>query len=107
MYKASMEKAGFKVFLANDGEEGLELALKNKPDLILLDIMMPKMDGFSVLEKLKADEKTKKITVAMLTNLGQEEDREKGEKLGAADYWVKADFTPAQINDKVNKLLKS
>ncbi len=105
MYKASMSKAGFEVVLASDGEEGLKKASESNPNLILLDIMMPKIDGFAVLEKLKADDKTKNIKVVMLTNLGQSEDKEKGKKLGAVDYWVKADFTPAQVNEKINKLL--
>ena len=105
MYKASMSKAGFEVVLANDGKEGLKIATESKPNLILLDIMMPKMDGFAVLEKLKSDDSTKNIPVVMLTNLGQSEDKEKGRKLGAVDYWVKADFTPAQVNEKIHELL--
>jgi len=106
MYEASMGKAGFKVVLAKDGEEGLKAATESKPNLILLDIMMPKMDGFAVLEKLKSDDNTKNIPVVMLTNLGQSEDKEKGKKLGAVDYWVKADFTPSQVNEKIKQYLK-
>jgi len=104
MYEASMTKAGFEVILASDGEAGIKMAVKNHPDLILLDVMIPKIDGFAVLERLKSDSVTKKIPVVMLTNLGQSEDKEKGKKLGAVDYWVKADFTPAQVNKKITKL---
>ncbi|MFA5318328.1 MAG: response regulator [Patescibacteria group bacterium] len=106
MYKASMEKAGYSVVLATNGEKGLEMAKTEKPDLILLDIMMPKMDGFTVLEKVKSNDNIKDVPVVMLTNLGQEDDREKGRKLGADDYWVKADFTPAQVNEKIKQYIK-
>jgi len=106
MYKTSMEKAGYAVVLANNGDDGLAMAKAEKPDLVLLDIMMPKMDGFAVLEKIKLENNIKNTPVIMLTNLGQEEDKEKGRKLGAADYWVKADFTPAQVNEKIKQYIK-
>jgi len=106
MYKGSLEKDGYTAIVAPDGEEGLKLAVQELPNLILLDIILPKLDGFGVLEKLKNDAKTKGVPVVMLTNLGQDEDKERGKKMGAADYWVKADFTPMQVNEKVKKYIK-
>lgn len=105
MYKGALEKDGYVVLEGKDGEEGLRLA-GNLPDLILLDIILPKIDGFGVLQKLKADPKTKNIPVIMLTNLGQDEDKEQGKKFGAADYWVKASFTPGQMSEKIKQYLK-
>ncbi|KKT00861.1 MAG: hypothetical protein UV78_C0074G0005 [Parcubacteria group bacterium GW2011_GWA2_43_17] len=89
-----------------DGETGLELMKTHKPDLVLLDIIMPKLDGFSVLKKIKEDPATKNVPVILLTNLGQDEDVKKGNNLGAAGYLVKANLTPAQVVDKVKEYLK-
>lgn len=106
MYSIKFEKEGFTVLTANDGQTGLDLATKEKPDVILLDVIMPKMDGFMVLEQLQAETTTKKIPVIMLTNLGQTEDLEKGKKMGATDYLVKASCTPMQVVEKVQSVLK-
>ncbi len=106
MYISKFEKNGFEVEKALDGKEGLKIALKIKPDIILLDVIMPKMDGFMVLRELKTNSTTKDIPVIMLTNLGQEEDTEKGSQLGVSDYLVKADLTPSQVVEKVNIILK-
>ena len=93
IFKTKFKKSGFKVFTALDGFEGLEAARKNNPDLILLDIM-PGMNGFQVLEKLKADERTKDIVVYILSNLGQQQEIDKGLRMGADRYLVKANMTP-------------
>jgi len=106
MYKTKFEADGFACLVANDGQTGLETARKEKPDLIMLDVILPQLDGFSVLKELKADNKTKGIPIIMLTNLGTNEDKDKGEKLGAADYWVKASLTPAEISKKIKEHLK-
>lgn len=106
MYKTKFEREGYQVIVAVDGAVGLELAVKNQPDIILLDIILPQKDGFMVLKELKENKKTKDIKVLMLTNLGQDEDMVKGKKLGAADYLLKADLTPAQLVDKVIEHLK-
>jgi DNA-binding response OmpR family regulator len=106
MYKGVLEKDGYKVITAKDGEEGMDSALNSAPDLILLDIMLPKIDGFGVLQKLKAEPKTSSIPIIMLTNLGQDEDKEQGKKFGAADYWVKANFTPGQVSERIKQYLK-
>ena len=106
MYTTKLTHDGFKVVVAKDGEESIDQAEKGGIDLILLDIIMPKVDGFVVLEKLKKDEKTKNIPVVMLTNLGQDEDIEKGKALGAYDYLIKANLTPQQVSDKIKSVLK-
>ncbi len=77
-----------------------------KPDLILLDIIMPKLDGFSVLKSLKENSSTKSTPVILLTNLGQDEDIKKGNELGAAGYLVKANLTPGQVVEKIKEVLK-
>lgn len=105
MYQAKFTKEGLEVIKAEDGAKGLELAKQHKPDIILLDIILPKLDGFAVLKELKKDPMTSDIHVLLLTNLGQEEDVSKGQKLGADDYFIKANHTPAEIVEKVKYLL--
>ncbi len=106
LYERSFRVAGHEIEVANDGEEALDKLSKMevKPAVILLDIMMPKMNGFDVLQAIKADEKLKHIPVIMLTNLGSEEDRQKGLALGALDYLVKSDYNPGQVVEKVIEL---
>lgn len=106
MYATKLEMEGFKAMTALDGKEGLELVKKEKPDLILLDIILPKLDGFLVLKEIKKDPDVKNIPVLMLTNLGQESDVKKGKKLGADGYFVKANHSPAEIVEKVKQFLK-
>ncbi|MDO8592616.1 MAG: response regulator [bacterium] len=106
MYKTKFEADGFNVLTAEDGAFGLELAKKEKPDIIMLDIILPQLDGFSVLEEVKKDKATKKIPVIMLTNLGTNEDKIKGQKMGAVDYLVKASLTPGQVSAKIKQVLK-
>lgn len=96
IYKTKFEMEGFKVSVAENGELGLKDAIKKQPDIILLDILLPKMDGFTVLEHLKDEEDTKDIPVVLLTNLGQKDDVERGLKLGAVDYLIKAHFKPSE-----------
>ncbi|NCQ16238.1 response regulator transcription factor [Candidatus Falkowbacteria bacterium] len=105
MYKTKFAADGFAVAIAGDGEAGLKLARQKKPDIIMLDVILPRLDGFSVLEELKKDSATKDIPVIMLTNLGTEEDKVKGEKLGAVDYLVKASLTPGQVSQKIKTAL--
>ena len=106
MYKIKIEIGGFEVLIADNGADGLKLAKEQKPDIIMLDVILPQLDGFSVLEELKKGALTKNIPVVMLTNLGTEEDKEKGGKLGAVDYLVKANLTPAQVEEKIEQYLK-
>jgi DNA-binding response OmpR family regulator len=106
MYKTKFEVDGFDVFIADNGVIGLELAKKEKPDIIVLDVILPQLDGFSVLEKIKQDKTIKDTPVIMLTNLGTEEDKAKGEKMGALDYLVKASLTPGEVSKKIKQALK-
>lgn len=105
MYAAKFELENFTVLLAQDGDKGLRLALKEVPDIILLDIILPKKDGFEVLKGLRADEETKNMPVILLTNLSQKDDIDKGVELGVVDYLIKAHFTPSEVVDKVKKVL--
>lgn len=106
IYKTKFDMEGFKVSTAENGEAGLNDAIKKKPDIILLDILLPKMDGFAVLEKLQADPEVKSIPVILLTNLGQKDDVQKGLEMGAKDYLIKAHFKPSEVVAKVRSILK-
>ena len=105
MYSTKFELENFQVDAAEDGEKGFELAMKTDPDIILLDILMPKMNGFEVLEKLKANEETKNVPVILLTNLNQKDEIERGMSLGADDYLIKAHFMPTEVVDKIKKVI--
>lgn len=106
MYHTKFDHDGFDVLMAYDGVSALEKAKEKDIEIILLDVILPKLDGFSVLEQLKKEKETKNIPVIMLTNLGQDDDIEKAKKLGAVDYLVKANLTPQQVVDKVCEVLK-
>jgi len=101
-----LSEEGFIVEEASDGEEGIRKIKEGRPDLILLDLILPNIDGFEVLEKIKEDLETKPIPVIILSNLGQKEDIERGLKLGAFDYLVKAHFTPGEVIEKVRNALR-
>ncbi|MFH1426222.1 MAG: response regulator [Candidatus Kerfeldbacteria bacterium] len=105
MYTQKFTKEGYDIHSAYNGLEGIKVAEEAAPQIILLDIIMPKMDGFVALKKLKKNEKTKDIPVILLTNLGQEEDIRKGRELGATDYFIKANHTPQEVVDKVKEVL--
>lgn len=100
-----LQSENFEIVSAMDGESGLELVVKEKPDIVLLDLILPGIDGFGVLAKIKKDEATSDIPVIILSNLGQKDDIEKGMGLGAVDYLVKAHFTPNEIVEKINQVL--
>lgn len=97
---------GFEVISAVDGPEGLEKTESEKPDLILLDLLLPTIDGFEVLSKIKTNKETSGIPVIILSNLGQQEEINKGMKLGAQDFLVKAQMTPDEIAEKIKEMLK-
>ena len=97
---------GFEILSALDGEQGLEMVKKNIPDLILLDIILPKKDGYEVLDEIRKDEKTKNIPVIMLTNLESQEDIVKALEKGATTYLVKSDYRLEDIAKKVKETLK-
>lgn len=101
-----LEEEGYKVIPALDGETGLKLAKKEKPDLILLDIILPKMNGFEVLKRLKEDNWGKEIPVIVFTNLEQMEDIDRAIELGAKTYLVKTNYTLTEVAEKVRKALE-
>lgn len=101
-----LSNEGFSVLEAVDGEEGEKKIKSEKPELILLDLILPGIDGFEVLSKIKQDPVLATIPVIILSNLGQKEEIEKGLKLGAVDFLVKAHFTPAEIIEKIKNILR-
>lgn len=105
MYQSKLSMEGFEVLAAYDGQEGLEMVKADKPDIVLLDLVLPKLEGWDVLKSLKDDLDTKDIPVIILSNLGQEEDVRKGQALGAADYLIKAHFIPKEVIEKILTIL--
>lgn len=107
MYRTKFEMEGFEVITSENGIKVAELAKSKKPSAILLDIVMPEVDGFEVMKQINKDAEIKKIPVILLTNLGQEEDIKKGLAMGAVDYLIKANFTPNEVVEKVkSRILK-
>lgn len=105
MYQKIFTFEGYEVEMAGDGEAGLEKARTVKPTLILLDIMMPKLNGLQVLDKLKADPETKTIPVVMLTNLAGQQDAETALEKGAVKYIIKSEYEPKQVANMVKEIL--
>jgi len=96
----------YEIIESVEGEEGLKKAKEEKPDIILLDLILPGIDGFGVLEQIKKDPEIDKIPVVILSNLGQKEEIEKGMSLGATDFLIKAHFTLSEIVAKIKTILK-
>lgn len=103
----SLQENNFDIISAIEGDQVLPLIKREKPDLILLDIILPKKDGFVIMEELKNDPTTADIPVIFITNLGQKEDVKKGLDLGASGYIIKAHFKISDIIEKINEVLKS
>ena len=106
LYQKLFDLQKYEVLIAKNGTEGLELAQTQRPNIILLDILMPQIDGLAVLKTLKSDPLTKNIPVLMLTNIGSQEVIRKATELGADAFMVKADFSPDQILSQVNTYMK-
>jgi DNA-binding response OmpR family regulator len=106
MYKLKLELDGYTVTVAKDGEEGLQIANQAPPDIIFLDTRLPKMDGFAVLERLRSAERTSEIPVIILSNYGERELVDRGLKLGALEYLIKSQTTPANLSRGVEGWLK-
>lgn len=106
MYLVKLVQNGFDVEVASDGKAGLDKVKTLMPTLVLLDIVLPSMDGFEVLDGIKKNPKLKDTLIVLLTNLGQREDIEKGIALGANDYIIKAHYTPTAVVVKVKEILK-
>ncbi|MCD6429171.1 response regulator [bacterium] len=98
-------KEGYEVDEAIDGEEGVKKVKEILPDVVLLDLILPGIDGFEVLKTIKEDDKTSTIPVVILSNLGQKDEVEKGLSLGAVDFLIKAHFTPEEIVEKIKSVL--
>jgi DNA-binding response OmpR family regulator len=105
-FRDILEKEGYQMISALDGESGLRLAKSEKPDLILLDLILPRKDGFEVLKELKEDETTRGIPVIVLTNLEDIQSVERAIGLGATTYLVKAQYTLEEVIQKVKKALE-
>lgn len=101
VYQNKLTKEGFEVFLAMNGQEAIDFVKKRKPDIILTDLIMPVKDGFETLKELKADPASKDIKVIILSNLSQEEDKQKVMEMGAIDYVVKANVSFREILDLI------
>lgn len=106
VYEIKFAKEGIAISIARDGEEAIKKITEEVPDLILLDLMIPKKDGFAVLEEIKKKPKLAKIPVIVLSNLGQTSDVERAEKLGANEFLVKVDHPIQDVISKVNGYLK-
>jgi DNA-binding response OmpR family regulator len=101
LLERKLKNENFEVVVAEDGEEALEKIVTEKPDLILLDIILPKKSGFAVLEEINKDENLKRIPVFIISNLGQPEDIERGKNLGAKEYFVKAGLSLEELIKKI------
>lgn len=107
LYATKLTLEGFEVIAATDGKKGLKLALEKRPDLVLLDIILPKLDGFEVLKAIKADPTGKDIPVILLTNLSQRDEVNRGLELGAVDYLIKAHFMPSEVVKKIKLVIQT
>lgn len=105
LYSDKLKREGFEVLGSLTGEEGLGMAFTEKPDLVILDLVLPSKNGFEVLSEIKLNPKTKKIPIIILTNLGQESDIKRGLELGAATYLVKTEFSMSQLPEIVKEYL--
>jgi CheY-like chemotaxis protein len=105
VYSTKLLEMGHEVLIAQNGEEGIILAGSSKPDLILLDIIMPVMGGIEMLEELKKKEELKNIPVILLTNVGEKESIQRVRDLGVQDYLIKSHFTPAEVIEKIETVL--
>lgn len=106
LYELKLTKVGFNVLTAENGGVGWDMAQKELPDIILLDVMMPVMNGFEVLKKLRNKAETKDIPVIILSNYGEVDQMTEGFTTGATDYLIKAEHTPSDVVDIVNETLK-
>ncbi|MDD5145413.1 MAG: response regulator [Candidatus Pacebacteria bacterium] len=103
LLQKKLAKEGYNISVARDGEEGLEKMRESAPDLVLLDIIMPKKGGFEVMAEMISDEKLKEIPVIVISNSGQPVELDKAKKLGARDWLIKTEFDPQEIIEKVLK----
>lgn len=105
IYKSKLKEAGFETDVAKDGEAALSRLEEKKFDLVILDIVLPHLDGWEILKKIRTELKLKDLKVLILSNLSQKEEIEKGMELGAAKYMIKAHHTPSEVVAEIKKLL--
>ena len=103
LLRRKLSQEGYEVLIARNGEEGFKIIQEQSPDLILLDIIMPKMGGFEVMEKMVKDKSLRKIPVIVISNSGQPVEIDKAQKLGAKDWLVKTEFDLKEVVEKVKK----
>jgi len=106
IYATKFKEEGFEIEVAADGEDCLNKLTEAKPDLLILDIVLPKVDGWEVLRKIKTDENLKDLKVVILSNISKKENVEKGLKSGIIKYFVKAHYTPTEICEEIKKILE-
>ncbi|MDD2732112.1 MAG: response regulator [Candidatus Pacebacteria bacterium] len=106
IYNTKLKEAGFSVEIATDGEEALKKLNDAIFDLVLLDIVLPVIDGWEFIQKIKTDDRFKSLKIVVLSNLGRKEEIERGVKLGVAKYLVKAHHTPSEVINEVRELLE-
>lgn len=105
IYSQKLTKAGFKVEVAQNGKSALQSLQKRKPQLVILDIVLPGIEGWEILRRIKKDRSLAKLKVVVLSNLGQKEEVEKGLKLGAVKYLIKAHYTPSEVVKEIEKVI--
>lgn len=105
IYTTKFREAGFDIESVVDGAEALRKIKEKNPDLVVLDIVLPHEDGWEIIEKIKKEKKLKDIKIIILSNLGQRAEVEKGLRLGAVKYLIKAHYTPSQVLEEVKKVL--
>jgi len=119
IYSTKLKESGFKLEIADNGEEALKKIRKRNaanfekkkkknlwPDVLILDIVLSRIDGWQVLQEIKKDEKLKDLKIIVFTNLGQKEEVEKGLRLGATKYLIKAHYTPSELVEEIEKIIK-
>ena len=106
IYKTKLIQEGFEVFVVNSGEEGLEFLKEKECDLLILDLVLPKMDGWEFLERFKKEMPTKQTKILILSNIEEKESKEKAKKFGVKNYLIKAHYTPSEVVKIIKDLLK-
>ncbi|MDD5738748.1 MAG: response regulator [Candidatus Pacebacteria bacterium] len=107
IYSQKFKKSGFDVRVAENASKAFQFLEEKIPDLILLDVVLPQMDGWSILKKIRANEAWKACQIIIFSNLGQKEEVEKGLELGANKYLIKSQYTPLEVVKEIEKLLKN
>jgi len=105
IYETKLKESGFELEVVSDGSEVLSRAKEIKPDIVILDIVLPQMDGWEILKSLRSEKSLEDLKIIILSNLGQKEEVEKGFALGATGYLIKAHYTPSQVVEEIKKHL--